>query len=382
MDTQPIFDEAERLLGKGEPFVLATVVRTKGSTPQKPGAKLLVRRDGSTVGTLGGGCVEADVWAEAKTILEGHGDAQVRRFVLNEDMAAKDGLVCGGTMEILIDPLQGEVGELLPILEEITAAYEGKGDRALATMATPGSEGASNAKLFIRSDGSTAGTLGSKRLDQLAAETALPLMPRGRERWVETDDGIKFYVETFTCPDTVVIAGGGHVGKAVYDMAAFAGFRVIVVDDRPMYANEERFPEAEEIVVDDFDRGLRSLDMTPNSYVIIATRGHKFDDVALLEAAKSKAGYVGLLGSKRKAALIYRNLIEAGIPEERVREIRSPVGLDLGGRSPEEIAVSVMAEILSVKYGRDGGSMNAAGSLVKGAKEYVARRAKAAAARP
>ena len=123
MDIQPVLGEAERLLEKGKPFVLATVVHTKGSTPQKPGAKLLIREDGTTVGTLGGGCVEADVWAEARIILDEGGSTQVRRFVLNEDIAAKDGLVCGGTMDILIDPLR-EQADLLPFFHEIMAAYQ------------------------------------------------------------------------------------------------------------------------------------------------------------------------------------------------------------------------------------------------------------------
>lgn len=352
-----VLREADKLLAKGEPFVLATVVRTKGSTPQKPGAKLLVRRDGTAVGTLGGGCIEADVWAEARSILEQRSGAQVRRFVLNEDIAARDGLVCGGNMDILIDPIiaQPEMG---PWMDEIVAAHEGKGDRALATLVAPGTGGgAPGAKLFIRADGSTVGTLGSAALDAMAVETARELMPRGQERWVETRDGAKLYVETFTVPTTVVIAGGGHVGKAVYTVAKFVGFKVIIVDDRPAFANQERFPLADQIVVAPFDEGIRSLHLTPNCCVLVATRGHKLDDVALLEAARSGAGYVGLLGSRRKAVMIFRDLLRQGIPEERVKAIRAPVGLDLGGRTPEEIAVSIVAEILAYQHGRAGAPM-------------------------
>ena len=342
MDTQPIFGEAGRLLAAGEPFVLATVVNTKGSTPQKPGAKLLVRADGTMFGTLGGGCVEADVLTEARIILEEQTDGapQLRRFVLNEDIAAKDGLVCGGTMEILIDPLAGH-SELAPLFGEIMAAFEGRGDRALATLADPGtSSGRPEAKLFIRDDGGAVGGLGAPELDEAAIEA-------------------KIYVETFTRPATIVIVGGGHVGYAVYKLATFLGYATIIVDDREMFANAERFPEAEQIVVGDFDAGVASLDLTPNSYVLVATRGHKYDDAALLAAARSKAGYVGLLGSKRKAAMIFRRLFEEGIDGERIGEIRAPVGLDIGGRSPEEIAVSVMAEILAVRHGKKGGVLKA-----------------------
>ena len=369
---QPIFEEAKKLLSEGEPFVLATVVRTKGSTPQKPGAKLLVRKDGTATGTLGGGCVEADVWAEAKTILEEKGGPQVRRFLLNEDIAAKDGLVCGGTMEILIDPMEKQP-QTGPLVEEILAAYEGKGDRAMATLVAGEGKASGGAKLFIRADGSTVGTLGDPALDEKAVEAALELMPKGRERWIETKEGAKLYVEGFTTPPTVVVAGGGHVGKALYTVAKFLGFRVIIVDDRPAFANKERFPEADGIVLDDFDAGLRSLDMTPNYYVIVATRGHKLDDVALVEAAKSRAGYVGLLGSRRKAVLIYRDMIAQGVPVERIAEIRAPVGLDLGGRTPEEIAMSIMSEILAVRYGGGGSPMTTDRGMLEKAKQLAAK---------
>jgi xanthine dehydrogenase accessory factor len=374
---QPIFAEAHRLLAKGEPFILATVVRTKGSTPQKPGAKLLVRKDGTAVGTLGGGCVEAEVWAEAKTVLEERRGAQVKRFLLNEDIASRDGLVCGGNMDIMVDPVF-EQQALRPLMQEILDAYEGKGDRALATIVETGTSNAlMGAKLFIRADGSTIGSLGSAALDAKAVQTAITLMPKGREQWIETEDGARAYVEAFTTPPTVVIAGGGHVGKAVYTVARFLGFRVIIVDDRPQFANKERFPEADKIVVGDFDKGLRELNMTPNCYVIVATRGHKLDDLALIEAAKSRAGYVGLLGSKRKAILIFRDLVRTGIPEERIKEIRAPVGLDLGGRSPEEIAVSIMAEILSVKHQRDARAMTMDTKIIEQAKSLAAKVSKA-----
>lgn len=359
MDIQPILGEADRLLAKGEPFVLATVVNTKGSTPQKPGAKLLVRADGTMFGTLGGGCVEADVLTEARIILEQEGSPQLRRFVLNEDIAATDGLVCGGTMEILIDPMVDHP-ELVALFDEIVAAFEGNGDCALATLADSGSgDGTCESKLFIRADGSTVGTLGDRELDDAAFEAALDLMPKGREVWLTTSSKAKIYVETFTRPATIVLVGGGHVGYAVYKLANYLGFATVIVDDREMFANEGRFPEADRIVVGDFAEGVESLQLTPNAYVLVATRGHKYDDQALLAAARSRAGYVGLLGSKRKAAMIFRLLFEHGVGEERIAEIRAPVGLDLGGRSPEEIAISVMAEILAVRHGKKGGMMKA-----------------------
>ncbi|MCL0101590.1 XdhC family protein [Dehalococcoidia bacterium] len=346
------------------------MVKTKGSTPQKPGAKLLVRRDGTAVGTLGGGCVEADVWAEAKIILEENRGVQVRHFLLNEDIAAKDGLVCGGSMDILIDPVDDKP-EMAMLVGEIVAAYEGKGDRAMATLVADDQDELEGAKIFIRADGTSVGTLGSKILDRKAISVAIELMPRGRDLMVDGRGRKKFYVESFTTPPTLVIAGGGHVGKALYTAATFAGFRTVIVDDRPMYANKERFPEAAQVVVDDFAQGLRDLDMGPNYYVVIATRGHKLDDIALKEAAKSRAGYVGLLGSKRKAMLIYRDLLRQGVPEDRIAEIKAPVGLDLGGRTPEEIALSIVSEMLATRYGRVGAPLAIDSEMVSKAKELA-----------
>lgn len=389
---QPVFEEAQRLLVRGEPFVLASVVRTQGSTPQKPGAKLLVRKDGTAVGTLGGGCIEADVWAEAKSILDKKGSTQLRTFELNEEIAARDGLVCGGTMHILIDPVAeapvSERASLEALLPEVLAAFRGEGDCALATLSAGPRDGAkgspagarpapesgstSGAKLFIRADGSVLGSLGSEALDRQAKEAAMELMPRGRNRWLEAGSD-HIFVESFTTPPTLVIAGGGHVGKALYTLAKFVGFRVFIVDDRPLFANKERFPDADGIIVDDFDAGLRSLDMGLNHYVIVATRGHKLDDIALMEAARSKAGYVGLLGSKRKAMLIYQDLFRNGIPQERIEQVHSPVGLNLGGRSPEEIAFSIVAEMLAIKNDGDGSTMKMGTAMVSKAKELAAR---------
>ncbi len=358
-----VFKEAKKQLEAGEPFVLASVVKTTGSTPQKPGAKLLVRRDGTIVGTLGGGCVEADVWAVAKEMLASASKPQVWRFELNEDIAAQDGLVCGGVMEILVDPIRD--ASLAPLVDEILAAFDGHGARALATLVSNETNGEVTraAKAFVHADGNMVGSLGAAELDELATSSALEQMPRGGERWLETS-GCRIFVEAFNRPPTVVIVGGGHVGKALYHVADFLGFRTIVIDDREKFASHERFPNADRVILSDFDHGITSLDLGPNHSVVVATRGHKLDDVALIAAARSGAGYVGLLGSKRKAVLIFRDLLAQGIPTERVREIRAPVGLNLGGRQPEEIAVSVMAEVLAHHHARDGAPLTMGAEVV------------------
>ena len=352
-----VFHEAAAELDEGRPVVVATVVRTKGSTPQKPGAKLLVRDDGSGVGTLGGGCVEGDIWFAAKELMRRGGSAQYRDYELNEDLAAEDGLVCGGTMYFLIDPVY-EAGSYLDYAREIDAAYAGGPAVALATVTAAG-EGAGTlgARLFIREDGSTEGTLGSPEMDREAVKKARELMVHGKNEFVTMRDGPEFFVEAYTTPPQMVLCGGGHVSKAIAPLAATLGFRVFVTDDRDEFANSDRFPEADIIVAEKPEAALPQLPINPNTFIIIATRGHRYDNVALEAAALTPAKYVGLLGSKRKTILIYEDLIRTGLPIERIREIRSPVGLDVRGRTPEEIAVSIMAEVLMFRLGGTGQPM-------------------------
>ena len=194
-----VFEDAVEKLGKGEPVVVATVIRTKGSTPQKPGAKLLVRQDGSGTGTLGGGCVEGDIWFAAKQLMQRGGAAEYKEYELNEELAAEDGLVCGGTMYFLIDPVYSP-GDYLPYAEEISGAYQGEGSVALATVIKSGDDGTSviGDKLFIRENGETEGSLGSEDLDVAAIDKAFELMVHGRNEYVTTATGAEYYPTT-TC---------------------------------------------------------------------------------------------------------------------------------------------------------------------------------------
>ena len=350
-----VFREAISELRKGDSLVVATVVRARGSTPQKPGAKLLVRKDGSGVGTLGGGCVEGDIWFAAKQLMKRGGPAEHRDYQLNEDLAAQDGLVCGGTMYFLIDPVY-VAGQYLPFAEEIDKAYQGGPSVALASLIKPaeGSSAATGAKLLIREDGTTQGTMGFESGDREAVEKARELMAHGRNEYATTADGREYFIEAYTPPPQLVLCGGGHVSKAIAPLAKTVGFRVFVTDDREEFANKDRFPEADILVALKPEEALPQLPINPNTFVVIATRGHRYDNVALAAAVKTPAKYVGLLGSKRKTILIYEDLIRSGVPMERVKEIRSPVGLDVRGRTPEEIAVSIMAEVLMFRLGGTG----------------------------
>ena len=355
---EEVFREAKTQLEKGQPVVVATVVRTKGSTPQKPGAKLLVRNDGSGVGTLGGGCVEGDIWFAAKELMKRGGSAQYRDYQLNEDLAAQDGLVCGGTMYFLIDPVYSS-DKYLSYADEINRAYEGESSVALASLLKPATESldSTGAKLFIRDDGTTEGTLGSVELDSEAVSKSSDLMVHGNNEYVISDNGAEYFIEAYTTPPQLVLCGGGHVSNAIAPMAKKLGFRVFITDDRKEFANKERFPEADMLVDLKPEDAFPELPINRNTFIIIATRGHRYDNVALAAAVDTSARYVGLLGSKRKTVLIYEDLIRSGVDVERVKQIRSPVGLDIHARTPDEIAVSIIAEILMFKLGGTGAPM-------------------------
>ncbi len=309
------------------------------------------------MGTLGGGCVEGDMWYLGTQILKEKGKPVFREYKLNEEMAARGGLVCGGTMYIFIDPIF-TVEYFQPFAEKIMNASQGGTPLAVTTVVNaPEKISSLGAKLLILEDGSTQGSLGDPDLDREAISIGKKLAAFGENQFHRASDGSQIYAEGFTTPPTLILVGGGHVNKAVSNLAVTLGFKIFVLDDRWEFANKERFPEAEEIVIADYSEGLNKLHINSNTYIVVATRGHKYDDLALASAIQTQARFVGLLGSKRKSILIYKNLINNNVPLERIQEVHAPIGLNIGALTPEELAVSIMAEIIMVRHGGDGGSM-------------------------
>ena len=360
-------------LKEGQPCVLATVVRTKGSTPQKAGAMLLVRQDGTGVGTLGGGCVEGDIWFAAKEILRLNGGAEFKDYYLNEDIAARDGLVCGGTMYFYLEPLRDQK-DFITVGNEILEAYDGGQPVSLATVVNAVDGGpALGSKLLLRSDGTFSGSFGNAEFDAQVIEVSRKVADIGSNESFNLSDGTEVFVDGFTTPPTLVMVGGGHVGKATADLAYSLGYRVYLVDDRPEFCNEERFPYAEERVIETYDKWTDHLDLNVNSFVVVATRGHRFDDMALESALKTRARYIGVLGSRRKTIMIYRRLLQQGVSLERIKEVYAPIGLNIGAVEPEELAVSIMSEIIMVRRGGEGGQMQMGDWYVDRAAEIVER---------
>ena len=269
MRNEDVFEAVAEALQRGEPAALVTIIRAQGSTPQRVGAKMLVFPDGRTVGTIGGGCYENEAFWKARTAIESR-QPVIAKYELADDIAEDSGLICGGQMEVYIEPL-----------EPAPALY---------------------------------------------------------------------------------LVGAGHVALHLAQAAQTVGFRLHVIDDREKFANSERFPHAEEIVVESMPEWLAQAELPPHAYVVILTRGHRHDLEALRALAPKQLRYLGLIGSRAKVARIYEALEAGGISAETLRKVHAPVGLDLGAVTPQEIAVSILAELIGVKYGKSAEDASESGA--------------------
>ncbi len=328
-------------LENGRDWLLCQVVETRGSTPQKAGSLMLVRPDGRQLGTLGGGCVEAEVKQKAIHDL-GTPGASVHSFVLDHDYAWADGLICGGKMVILTEHLEGEAA-LTYFCAYRQAIDTGAGFTEVVNIDSSRS-GISpvGARFLFDAEGRLQASSTVLSAPAAALEQLRPLEERPRSRVV---DGLAFLP---TLPRVrLVIVGAGHVGQAVAELAAQTDFDVWVIDDRHQYANADRFPAAERVIVGPIEDVLSGLEVNRHTYALIVTRGHGHDQEALLRLAPTEAAYVGLIGSRRKIRLILDALLESGVSPQHLARVAAPVGLDIGSESVLEIAVSIVAELIS-----------------------------------
>ncbi|WP_347273786.1 XdhC/CoxI family protein [Candidatus Kuenenia sp.] len=359
-----IFKEILRLAETKEPCVLVTVVCTKGSTPQKDGAKMLILKDGSSIGALGGGCIEGEIWSQAKQLLKENGMPVLRTYDLNEEFSARDGMVCGGTMSFFIDPLITPHSFEI-FAKEILLAYEGYASLALATVVNDrGGKHVPGAKFLVKADGTKQGSLGSETLEREAIGVAGNIALHGEKIFFQASDGTDIYIEGFRARPALILIGGGHVNRAVSRIAAMLDFDVFIVDDRKDYVQKEVFPAAKVCIISNYRKCLENIPLTKDSYIVVATRGHRYDDLALFAATQTQARFIGLLGSKRKSLEIFKSLLKEDASLEKIKEIHAPIGLNIGAVTPEEIAVSIMAEIIMIRYGGDGGSLKMQASKV------------------
>ncbi len=249
------YEEILRIKTEGSRAAIATIVATRGSTPREVGAKMLIHENGKMLGTIGGGCMEAGVWQEAMKVMKGNKPKTIH-FDLTGREAEESGMICGGVMDIYIEPI----------------------------LPTP--------KVFI--------------------------------------------------------FGGGHVSLFVCRMSHMIGFQVAVIDDRPLFANQERFPEAEEVIAEEFPLALPKLLVNSSAYLVIVTRGHAYDQEVLEWALSKEVKYIGMIGSRKKIQTVFQNLREKGFTPGQLQRVHAPIGLNIGALTPEEIAVSIVAEMIQV----------------------------------
>lgn len=345
---EELFESLVEELEAGRSCVLATVVRTMGSTPQKPGARILIREDGSAIGTLGGGRVEHDIQVEAVSLfLRESPRPYIREYLLNEVLDSEHGLVCGGRMEFLIEPV---FPDALPLYKEILAACRGGAPVTVVTLTRP----EVGRKLILRGDGSRQGALGVPELERKAAAMASSLTFNEPGISLLSEGECEAFIEVFASPPRLLIFGAGHVGRALTKLAKAVGFKVTVIDDREDYACRENLPKADEIIVSDFARASEGVSLRPEMAAVIVTRGHQHDLDVLTQVIWKDLWYLGMIGSRRKVLLIFERLRQLGVPQERISRVRAPVGLNIGARTPEEIALSILAEMIMLRRGGDG----------------------------
>ena len=329
-------------LDRGEERIICQVVETRGSTPQKAGAWMVLDPDGGQVGTLGGGCVEAEVATRAARRL-GELGAELQTFILDHDYAWADGLICGGKMVVSSEAVRG-AGPLAYFRKYRAVLDLGAGftEAVVVEPAKFGTVVPSGARFLFDADGAFVAGWPLDESPAGLADRVVPLFERPRPT---VKAGVSFMP---TLPRVrLVIVGAGHVGQAVAALAAQADFDVWVVDDRHQYASPERFPTAERLIVGPYDATLPALDVTAHTFALIVTRGHGHDEEALHHLAPTAASYVGLIGSKRKIRLIFDSLRASGIADESLSRVVAPVGFDIGSQTVAEIAVSIVAELIA-----------------------------------
>lgn len=334
-----------------EEVALATLVRVRGSAPRLPGARMGVTRSGRVTGSVTGGCVEGDVFERAMQVLDS-GEPVIATYGIAEESVFQVGLSCGGSIDVLIEPLPTGGA-----WDAVRRALSNQQPTALGIGLEPGA--LLGSKMTVLGDGSTVGSIDEEVDQEVMAEgrrcsleggTRLLTVPwRGEEGSI--------FLEGFAPQLRLFIVGATHTAVPLCRMAKEVGFRVAVIDARAAFASGERFPEADELHRAWPGEVLSEKTLDTSSFVVVLTHDPKFDIPALTRALRSRVRYVGLIGSTATQAKRKEELREEGFGEDDLARIRGPIGLDIGARTPEEIALAILAEMLAVQYGRKGGPL-------------------------
>ncbi|MHB8296110.1 MAG: XdhC family protein [Acidimicrobiales bacterium] len=382
-----VLDDIDRWLASGSPVAIARVIGVEGSGPREVGATMAVSGDGQVSGSVSGGCVEGAVVAEATALLAGGASSRTCTFGYSDDDAFAVGLTCGGTLRVLVERLQDG-----PVYRELSAALRAERPVALATVieaeaghvaggtalgakllasvpreGPAGAVGSLGASVPREVPAGTVGSLGDPGLDRVVARDAAGALeagatlqrhygPTGQARQRE----VMVLIESFAAAPRMVIFGAVDFTAALARAAKLLGYRVTVCDARAMFATPERFPAADEVVVDWPDRYLAKVgkELGASDAVCVLTHDTKFDVPAIVAALATRVGYLGAMGSRRTTEQRSSRLLEAGVGRDELRRVMAPIGLDIGARTPEETAVSICAEIIATRTGRPGPSLS------------------------
>lgn len=346
-----IWKAASQHFERGHNFVLATILAVDGSSPRHAGTRLLVSQAGHTVGTIGGGLFEAQVCQYAAEVLSS-GISMRSAFVFKgKDSSSSSEMMCGGDVDVLIEFISASDKTQESVFQSILDLMAaGSSGMLFSRIDIPvgGRLDSSVPRLLLMSDGTRVGGFEGQ---EYAVEHAPPLRLMGSTKLLEHPGGAYVvYAEWIRAQGTAYIFGAGHVGACVAHLASYVDFGVVVIDDRVEYANPDKIPDAQRChVVSSFDRALSELDIDEDSFLVIVTRGHAHDKIVLSQALRTNAGYIGMIGSRRKTNLIYETLLREGFTRQDLDRVHAPIGLNIGGETPQEIAVSIVAEMISIR---------------------------------
>ncbi|MBA7644704.1 putative xanthine dehydrogenase subunit A [subsurface metagenome] len=341
MNDLEIYKKAAQVLRTGENIALITVISTMGSTPGKVGYKMLVwGENAETFGTVGGGLIEAEIIKTAKNVLP-KTENQVCRFNLDGTENDEKG-ICGGSIEFLIETFDKKS---LRLFKELSTIIDDGGRCTIISIISPEKP---PEKILLKNAGEI-NTTSHINFPPEIIESIKKLIFQEQSAKIMLEDGIEIFIETIPEQSMVFIFGAGHLSYYISRYAKTVNFRVTICDERVEFANRKRFPDANNIVVEDFESIFDKIDVNKNSYVVIVTKGHKSDEIVLEKAVKTNTKYIGMIGSKRKTLTIFKHLTERGISEQTLKKVHSPIGISIGAVTPEEIALSIVCELVKIR---------------------------------
>lgn len=321
-------------------IALATVIQTWGSSPRRAGAKMALTPDGKITGSVSGGCVEGAVFEEGVQTLKSN-RPKLLHFGVADETAWEVGLACGGSIDIFVKPLDTE---LFKSLRSVLT----KEDTAVLVTLVSGPDKLLGRELLLKDDNSAIGTI-SDELNEQVLSLAKETLAQGESRRAMLNDDVEVFMEVILPPPTLIAVGGVHITIALMSLAKTLGYRTVVVDPRSAFGNEERFPNVDQLIQEWPDEAFEQVPITRSTAIAMLTHDPKLDDPALKIALPSPAFYIGALGSKNTQAKRRQRLLAEGLTEEQLNRLHGPIGLEIGAGTPEEIAMSIMAEIVAAR---------------------------------